>query len=194
MNALLSENEKSQEHCSPFFNFFRRFIGDFAHTLHNLFKCTWLTQELCLGEEFVGKANELFLKCLWDKILYRQIPPIRRNHLLCKSCTCMTFTHPCMTFQSMLTQQLCPKVTMTEIILFAKAEYTRCIGQEYTDIVKHGSFINKLFIKAESRMTPGQFKRKIRNCTGMNHVNIFQLIVLLVIEVYYAVHIHNRNL
>lgn len=69
-----------------------------AHTPHYLFQRTRHMQMPCLGIELVGKAYELFLNTLRDKIFYRQFPTFGDYLILGKSGTGMAFTHSCMTF------------------------------------------------------------------------------------------------
>ena len=154
----------------------------------------FLAIEASLGEELVGKADDLFLDGFGKEILMRKWQVLTDNLVEGEACACVSFADTGNGFETFLTHETCTQDAVTDIRFGAKALDTRCIGEEDADVVQHGRLLHQLTVCMEFGVGIDDGERFTGDALAMNNEDVAQRVLLWIVFLDDFVVIHGAKI
>ena len=177
---------------SPFKELFYALVTEFLQTTGSI-RYRQHSVRMRFREKFVGITYQLFLKCLWGKILFRKRQVLSCNLLTRQSCARMALAHTRMLRKALLPEYLPTNKSMTDIRFFALTEDAGRMTPADADIVEHGSLFNESSVKLQFRMTLTGQDTFISHLARMFHQQRLQVVVLRIVFIDQNLIIHHIN-
>ena len=141
----------------------------------------FLGGEPCLAEELVGIAYDLFFKRFRKEVLRGQRQVLLLNLVLRDACSGMTLTDTGMLGITFASQQLCSDAPVKDVWLGAVTMDAWRVALEDTDVVEHGSLLDKPAVYLQFRVCVDNLQGLEGYAAAVHHEDVLQRILFGVV-------------